>query len=88
MFIENGRVKDEDNYPLMTGLREIAKVHNGDFRLTANQNLVIGNVSTQKKKKIEELIKEYGLYGWASVLRIAQKLYGLRVSADLRYGDG
>lgn len=61
LFIQNGRVKDEDNYLLMTGLREIAKVHNGDFRLTANQNLVIGNVSTQKKKKIEELIKEYGL---------------------------
>jgi sulfite reductase (NADPH) hemoprotein beta-component len=61
LFIQNGRVKDEDNYPLMTGLREIAKVHTGDFRLTANQNLVIGNVSTQKKKKIEELIKEYGL---------------------------
>ncbi|KQX46715.1 MULTISPECIES: assimilatory sulfite reductase (NADPH) hemoprotein subunit [unclassified Paenibacillus] len=61
LFIQNGRVKDEDNYLLMTGLREIAKVHTGDFRLTANQNLVIGNVSTQKKKKIEELIKEYGL---------------------------
>lgn len=61
LFIQNGRVKDEDNYQLMTGLREIAKVHTGDFRLTANQNLVIGNVSTQKKKKIEELIKEYGL---------------------------
>ncbi|MDF2963833.1 MAG: sulfite reductase [Paenibacillus sp.] len=61
LFIQNGRVKDEDNYLLMTGLREIAKVHNGDFRLTPNQNLIIGNVSSQKKKKIEELIKEYGL---------------------------
>ncbi|MCP3775980.1 assimilatory sulfite reductase (NADPH) hemoprotein subunit [Paenibacillus sp. MZ04-78.2] len=61
LFIQNGRVKDEDNYPLMSGLREIAKVHNGDFRLTPNQNLIIGNVSAQKKKKIEELIKEYGL---------------------------
>ncbi|MEW9697600.1 assimilatory sulfite reductase (NADPH) hemoprotein subunit [Paenibacillus sp. SI8] len=61
LFIQNGRVKDEENYLLMTGLREIAKVHTGDFRLTANQNLVIGNVSTQKKKKIEEMIKEYGL---------------------------
>ena len=61
LFIQNGRVKDEDSYPLMTGLREIAKVHTGDFRLTANQNLIIGNVSSQKKKKIEELIKEYGL---------------------------
>ncbi|MDO3678981.1 assimilatory sulfite reductase (NADPH) hemoprotein subunit [Paenibacillus ehimensis] len=61
LFIQNGRVKDEDDYPLMTGLREIAKVHSGDFRLTPNQNLIIGNVSAQKKKKIEELIKEYGL---------------------------
>jgi len=61
LFIQNGRVMDEPNYPLMTGLREIAKVHTGDFRLTANQNLIIGNVSSQKKKKIEELIKEYGL---------------------------
>lgn len=61
LFIQNGRVKDEDNYLLMTGLREIAKVHSGDFRLTPNQNLIIGNVSGQKKKKIEELVKEYGL---------------------------
>ncbi|MFB6364127.1 assimilatory sulfite reductase (NADPH) hemoprotein subunit [Paenibacillus elgii] len=61
LFIQNGRVKDEDNYPLMSGLREIAKVHNGDFRLTPNQNLIIGNVSAQKKKKIEEIIKSYRL---------------------------
>jgi len=61
LFIQNGRIKDEDGYPLMTGLREIAKIHNGDFRLTPNQNLIIGNVSTQKKKKIEELIKQYSL---------------------------
>jgi len=61
LFIQNGRVKDEEGYPLMTGLREIAKVHNGDFRLTPNQSLIIGNVGTQKKKKIEDLIKQYGL---------------------------
>jgi sulfite reductase (NADPH) hemoprotein beta-component len=61
LFIQNGRVADLDNYPLMTGLREIAKIHTGDFRLTANQNLIIGNVSSQKKRKIEELVKEYGL---------------------------
>ncbi|MFX8933964.1 sulfite reductase subunit beta, partial [Acinetobacter baumannii] len=44
LFVEGGRVKDTDDYLLMTGLREIAKVHVGDFRLTANQNLVIANV--------------------------------------------
>jgi sulfite reductase (NADPH) hemoprotein beta-component len=61
LFIQNGRVRDEEGYTLMTGLREIAKVHTGDFRLTPNQNLIIGNVTAQKKKKIEELIKEHAL---------------------------
>ncbi|GGA47810.1 assimilatory sulfite reductase (NADPH) hemoprotein subunit [Paenibacillus physcomitrellae] len=61
LFIQNGRVKDFDDYPLMTGLREIAKVHSGDFRLTPNQNLVIGNVSSKNKKKIQKLIEQYSL---------------------------
>ncbi|MBZ5517298.1 assimilatory sulfite reductase (NADPH) hemoprotein subunit [Bacillus sp. KS1] len=61
MFIEGGRVTDYENYKLMTGLREIAKVHTGDFRLTSNQNLIIGNVSSQKKNQISALIEQYGL---------------------------
>jgi sulfite reductase (NADPH) hemoprotein beta-component len=61
LFIENGRIKDEDDYPLMTGLREIAKVHTGDFRLTPNQNLIIGNVTSQRKRKIEELVAKYAI---------------------------
>lgn len=61
LFVENGRVKDTDDYKLKTGLREIAKIHTGEFRLTTNQNLIIANVSSQKKKKINELIEQYGL---------------------------
>ena len=61
LYIPSGRIEDQEGYPLMTGLREIAKINTGDFRLTPNQNLVIGNVTAQKKRKIEELMKEYGL---------------------------
>lgn len=61
MFVEGGRIIDYDDYPLMTGIREIAKIHSGDFRLTANQNLIIGNVTSHKKKQIEQLIQEFGL---------------------------
>jgi sulfite reductase (NADPH) hemoprotein beta-component len=61
LFIEGGRVADFEDYKLKTGLREIAKVHTGDFHLTGNQNVIISNVSTQKKKKINELIEQYGL---------------------------
>lgn len=61
LFIEGGRVKDDDHYKLKTGLREIAKIHTGEFRLTTNQNLIIANVSSQKKKKINEMMELYGL---------------------------
>ncbi|KAB7668871.1 assimilatory sulfite reductase (NADPH) hemoprotein subunit [Bacillus sp. B1-b2] len=61
LFVEGGRIKDFQNYSLMTGLREIAKIHTGDFRLTANQNLIIANISSRNKKKISELIEQYGL---------------------------
>lgn len=59
MFIENGRIYDTDAYPLMTGLRKIAEIHEGDFRLTANQNLIIANISPEKKPKIEKLLEEH-----------------------------
>ncbi|GKU84609.1 assimilatory sulfite reductase (NADPH) hemoprotein subunit [Niallia sp. NCCP-28] len=61
LFVEGGRVADYKGYQLKTGLREIAKIHNGDFRLTGNQNLVIANISSQKKKKISDLMDQYGL---------------------------
>jgi sulfite reductase (NADPH) hemoprotein beta-component len=59
--IQNGRVKDTESFPMRTGLREIAKVHKGDFRLTCNQNLIIGGVDAADKDAIEALVKEYGL---------------------------
>lgn len=61
LYIQNGRVADFDGYKLKTALKEIAKIHKGEFRLTANQNVIIANVSSQKKKQINELIEEYGL---------------------------
>jgi sulfite reductase (NADPH) hemoprotein beta-component len=61
MFIENGRVKDEPGLPFKTGLREIAKVHKGVFRLTANQHLIISDVPTAEKPLIESLLKKYNM---------------------------
>jgi sulfite reductase (NADPH) hemoprotein beta-component len=61
LYIAGGRVLDTPSYPLRTGLREIAKIHDGDFRLTANQNLIIANVSPAKRPEIEKLLAEYGI---------------------------
>lgn len=61
LFIQNGRIKDEDDYLLKTGLREIAKVHTGLFRLTPNQNLLIADVTPAKKEQIDQLLKHYAI---------------------------
>ena len=61
LFIENGRITDAPGCPLKTGLREIAKIHKGDFRLTANQNLIVADVAARDKAKIEKIAREHGL---------------------------
>ncbi|GES80661.1 sulfite reductase subunit beta [Rhizophagus clarus] len=61
MYIENGRVIDLPGEQIKTGLREIAKVHKGDFRLTPNQHLILGNIAEQDKEQIEQLLKKYKL---------------------------
>jgi sulfite reductase (NADPH) hemoprotein beta-component len=61
LFIENGRLLDYPGKPLKTGMREIAKVHKGDFRLTANQNLIIAGVAAEDKAQIEQLARAHGL---------------------------
>ncbi|ALO36225.1 sulfite reductase subunit beta [Colwellia sp. MT41] len=61
LFIENGRILDFDSKTLKTGMREIAKIHQGDFRLTANQNLIVAGVAEADKAAIEQLAREHGL---------------------------
>jgi sulfite reductase (NADPH) hemoprotein beta-component len=61
MFIENGRVQDEPGKDFKTGLREIAKVHKGTFRLTANQHLVVSDVPREELGLIKSLLGKYNL---------------------------
>lgn len=61
LFIENGRLLDYPGKPLKTGVAEIAKVHKGDLRMTANQNLVIAGVAAEDKAQIEQLARSHGL---------------------------
>ncbi|AMG68554.1 MULTISPECIES: assimilatory sulfite reductase (NADPH) hemoprotein subunit [Providencia] len=61
LFIENGRLIDLPNKPLKTGVAEIAKIHQGDFRLTANQNLIVAGVPESEKERIEAIAREHGL---------------------------
>lgn len=61
LFIENGRILDYPGKPLKTGCAEIARIHKGDFRMTANQNLIVAGVAPDDKEQIEKIAREHGL---------------------------
>lgn len=60
-FIENGRIEDTPSYPMKTGLREIAKVHKGEFRLTGNQHLCLSGVHDNDVENMKALMKKHKL---------------------------
>ena len=59
--IPAGRVADREGAPWMTGLRAIAAVHRGEFRITANQNLMISGVPPEQRGRIDALVREHRL---------------------------
>ncbi|KAL4262386.1 nitrite and sulfite reductase 4Fe-4S domain family protein [Pleurotus pulmonarius] len=59
MFIENGRIQDEPGRDFKTGLREVAKVLRGSFRLTTNQHLLISDIPTEDVPAIKAILAKY-----------------------------
>ena len=64
LAVESGRITDRPGATWLTGMREIAQVHRGDIRLTCNQNLIIANVETGERERIDALVRAHGLDRW------------------------
>ena len=62
LSLPSGRIADfEDGRPLLTGLREIAKLHTGQFRMTCNQNVIIAGVPAAQRAQVDALVQQYAL---------------------------
>ena len=61
VFIENGRVLDDENIALKTALLETAKTGKANFRFTANQNLILSDILDKDKKEIESILNQFGI---------------------------
>lgn len=91
LFVENGRVHDLPGKLQMAALRQIAQMHDGDFRVTANQNLIVANVPTEKQNEIERLARDAGLLApWSGLRRnamacVALPTCGLALAESERY---
>jgi sulfite reductase (NADPH) hemoprotein beta-component len=59
--IQSGRIADKPGATNLTGLREIARIHEGTFRLTPNQNLIIAGITAATRAPIAALVREHGL---------------------------
>ena len=59
--IQSGRIADHADARHLSGLREIARVHAGEFRLTCNQNLIVAGVPADQRERIDALVREYAL---------------------------
>jgi sulfite reductase (NADPH) hemoprotein beta-component len=69
LFIPNGRIHDNNNQSLKLGLSKIANIHDGNFRLTSNQNIIITEIPEDKKDDIEKIVITHGLMGNISNVR-------------------
>ena len=74
LFVETGRVKDVEGRALKTALRQVAEQYPGvEFRLSANQNVILANIDGADKAGINSLLARHGIKteNQASVLHAA-----------------
>ncbi len=59
--VENGRVKDEGAFQLKTALREIVSQLNVPMFLSANHNIILGDISPEHKETVENILVNRGI---------------------------
>ncbi len=93
LFVENGRIQDSETQRFRSGLRAIAEVHTGDFRLTPNQNVIVASVPANQKKQIDQIATQFGMIAsrrlsplrMASMACVALPTCGLAMAESERY---
>jgi sulfite reductase (NADPH) hemoprotein beta-component len=96
LFVESGRIKDAGTRRLKAALRAISERFDLEFRLSANQNIILANIKPADQAAIEALLGEYGVRtsNQASLLHAASlacpalPTCGLALSESERYLPG
>ncbi|MEP6899760.1 MAG: assimilatory sulfite reductase (NADPH) hemoprotein subunit [Rhodanobacter sp.] len=96
LHIESGRLADVGERRWLTGLRELAQVHDGDFRMTCNQNVIVADVAAADRAHIDAIVHEHGLDGYLqqsgirrhALACVALPTCGLAMAESERYLPG
>jgi sulfite reductase (NADPH) hemoprotein beta-component len=91
--VASGRLLDTDETRWLAGMREIARVHTGDIRLTCNQNLIVASVAAADRARIDAIVAAHGMDGYLrhsgirrhAVACVALPTCGLAMAESERY---
>ena len=61
IFISSGRIIDNKNKKIKTGLRNIIKKFNPSVTLSTDQNIILGNINEKDRNIIDQLLKQYSI---------------------------
>jgi len=59
--VENGRIKDDGDFRLLTGLQAFFSRYKTPARMTCQQSIVLADLDPSWKRDIEALLEEYGI---------------------------
>ena len=92
LYVESGRLGNAPGRSWLDGLRAVARIHRGAFRITPNQNLIVSGIAAEDRPAIEALLAEHGLAGTAqsgvrrnSIACVALPTCGLAMAEAERY---
>ena len=74
LFVEGGRLRDEEGSRGRVALRKIAEEIPCQFRLTANQNVIIARVASEDKEKLVGILSDNGM-------TLPDQLSGIRLNS-------
>jgi sulfite reductase (NADPH) hemoprotein beta-component len=73
IFVECGRITDDENASTKTALYEIAKLNASTVRFTCNQNVMVADIKQKDKAKIDKILDQFGVKAFtekSSALRL------------------
>ncbi len=59
VFVENGRVLDDEKLALKAALLEVAQTGKANFRFTCNQNVILADIKNEDKRVIQEILERF-----------------------------
>jgi sulfite reductase (NADPH) hemoprotein beta-component len=94
VFVENGRVVDDEKVALKTALLEVAQTGKANFRFTVNQKIIVADVLPKDRKLINGILEKFNILRHtetASAIRknsiacVALPTCGLALAESQRY---